>query len=720
MVTIQIPNINNKKRIEFRSFREKALKCSEEELIEFKANFQLSPCNPNENANNFIGGIISNLNTNLPIIEKIEKIKNLNTPWITSRLVKMIDKKHRIFKNHCNNLISYDDYKIFRNLVTKALVLAKKIYLSEKFLNASQKESWKIINNLKSNNQKSQNITLKLNNNLTLDTNSISAAFIDYFWESIMELTNNMTSINPQCLFQSNPNHFEFGKITLTEVVSALNNLKNNNKHKSKIPTIWLKFLAPHLAPMLVSLYNNIVENAVYPDIFKVGRLKPIHKSGEKTDISKYRPIVIIDPFAKILEYLFHNKITYFFNSENLFSPEQYGFTKGKSIEHATLSFLHDAYEANRRNQCFGAVFIDLSKAFDTINHEILAYKLNNYGIRGKNLQLLKSYLTNRSNYVQIGPSKSQPKTFLHGVPQGSSLGPLLFNIFINDISKVIEHRKIILYADDILLYVSCNNINELKESLNKDLENISAYFKINNLIFNILKTKVMLFFKYCKLSVNLTIDSQPIEQVNEFKYLGLIIDSKLSFKSHILEINKKLNQCNRNILYLRKFLSTQILIKLYYSFGYSHLSLHILAWGGTFPSYLRPLSISLNKIVRNIHLNSSFIYINTENCFQNLNLLNINAIFKIKLGQFIFLTVSSKSPIPQNIIENLSWSHSHDTRRNQLKVPNIKNSVDKHSFVYHTVILWNNSNVIKNISNYNSVKTFKNDLQIEILENAL
>ena len=715
---IKIPNVNKKIRIKYRTFNHDQIELFRAKFERFCSNFRINSDHPDFSMSEFLSFLTNLINEIFPIKEKIMKLKELNSPWIDNSLLKLIAKKHRIFKNYRRGLATYEDFKQFRNLLNKTLNLAKKIYLSEKINSASnQKDNWKIINNLKSNNVKTKNISLKINNSHVLDTKVLSHNFSDHFDESVKCLITGLSPTIPHCHAPRNANTFDFHPITESEVLTVIDAMNDNNKHHSEIPTILLKLIAPKLSVILTSLFNACLNKSIFPNELKIGQITPIHKKGPKDEINNYRPITILNPIAKILEKIICNRLTEFLVSDSILVPQQYGFMKGRSIQSAVLTFQHDAHVAKKSKKYFGAIAIDLKKAFDTINHNILLHKLQNYGIRKNNeFEFLKSYFHNRYNFVQVGPSRSSLKKLVHGVPQGSSLGPLMFNIFINDIVKIVEHCQIILYADDILLYVSDKYKNKVNEYLNNDLLNIFNYAKLNHLVINYTKTKCLLFNCKNGENLNITINSVAIEQVKEIKYLGIILDDKLSFKSYILEITKKLNQCNRAIAYLKQYLPTFMLFKLYYSFGHSHLSLHILSWAGTFPSYIKPVNIALNKIVRNIHYNTNNPYVNTNQCYNDLNLLTTDQLYKLKLGEFIFRVVKGDSPIPQDFVSELQWSHNHNTRRVEpLRNPHVDSAFETRTFTYNMIKLWNKLKIFKEIESYNSLPCFKKALKIEI-----
>ena len=454
---VKIPNVNKKIKIQYGTFNHDQIELFRSRFESYCSDFRQNTENPELSMKDFLSFLIKLINEIFPIKEQIMKIKELNSPWIDRNLLKLIAKKHRIFKNYKQGLATFEDFKQFRNLLNKTLNLAKKIYLSDKINSAkNQKDNWKIINNLKRNNVKTKNISLKINNSYVLDTKILSQNFSDHFEESVECLITGLSPKTPHCHAPPNNNTFDFQPITESEVLTVINSLNENNKHYSEIPTILLKIIAPKLSVILTSLFNNCLEKSIFPDELKIGQITPIHKKGRKDEINNYRPITILNPIAKILEKIICNRLTSFLVSDSILVPQQYGFMKGRSIQNAVLTFQHDAHVAKKSKHYFGAIAIDLQKAFDTINHNKLLHKLQNYGIRNyKEIEFIKSYFINRYNFVQVGPSKSSLKKLIHGVPQGSSLGPLMFNIFINDIVRVVEHCKIILYADDILLYVS-------------------------------------------------------------------------------------------------------------------------------------------------------------------------------------------------------------------------------------------------------------------------
>ena len=222
----------------------------------------------------------------------------------------------------------------------------------------------------------------------------------------------------------------------------------------------------------------------------------------------------------------------------------QFGFRKNRSTQLALTSYLDKLTEVLDKNEFVVSLFIDLSKAFDTIDHSLLLQKLYNYGIRGISHDFVKSYLTNRSQYVEIQGGSSNSLSITCGVPQGSILGPILFLVYINDLCKCTKLLKLFLFADDTTILFSLKDINELIKVMNKELEIITDWFKLNKLSLNTAKTNYMIFkpLKNEEKHLDLVLDTKVVERVHSTKFLGVEIDDKLSWKNHIQQIEKKLS----------------------------------------------------------------------------------------------------------------------------------------------------------------------------------
>ena len=217
------------------------------------------------------------------------------------------------------------------------------------------------------------------------------------------------------------------------------------------------------IAAPLAQLFNYTFLLGIFPASLKIAKIIPIYKSGDKTDVSNYRPISILSPISKILEKFIHVRTINFFNKHSVLLPTQYGFRANHSTSHALTDVLTSLYDNINDEKYTALLLLDLKKAFDTVNHKTLLTKLEHYGIRGPTLDLFASFLTNRFHYVSLENHQSNLKKINYGVPQGSVLGPLLFNDYINDISTNVSCTPR-LFADDTCLLVDDKNINDLQK----------------------------------------------------------------------------------------------------------------------------------------------------------------------------------------------------------------------------------------------------------------
>ena len=332
------------------------------------------------------------------------------------------------------------------------------------------------------------------------------------------------------------------------------------------------------------------------------------------------------------------SRLKIFLEKNQIISEQQYGFQKKKSTTLAVLDLLNNIVESFENKSVCSVVFLDFAKAFDTVNHNILIDKLENYGLRGIPKKWFKSYLTDRQQIVCINEKLSSKLTVDCGVPQGSVLGPILFLLYINDIANSLLKSKCLLFADDTSLFHSSKNIQQLESTLNNDLNNIQEWLLCNKLSLNVSKSSCVTFSPKQKhtRSLQLEINCEIIKEKTTTKYLGVIVDKHLTWKHHLESIKTKLAKITGIIFKIRHYVPLPVLKHLYSSLFYPHLNYANLLWGNATASALKPIETLQKKVVRAM-LNEKWDC-HTTPLFHKLNILKL----KNALARDLFVDVFS------------------------------------------------------------------------------
>ena len=421
----------------------------------------------------------------------------------------------------------------------------------------------------------------------------------------------------------------------------------------------------------------------------------------------QYRPVSVLPVMSKVLERIMYNRVYTFLQDLELLYKFQFGFRPNHSTELALMLSVDKIISALDKNNFVLGVFLDFSKAFDTIDHNILLQKLENYSIRSVANKWFESYLKNRYQYVCYNGTNSSYGKIVCGVPQGSILGPLLFLIYINDLASICSDIFPVMYADDSNLFVEGADLAALQNTMNDELVKVSRWLKLNKLSLNIDKTHFMLFKKRRQHVVfvpEIYIDSNPIHQISNTKFLGVYIDEHLTWQTHINYISGKISKGIGILKKAKRYLNKSTLHLLYYTFIYPYLGYCNIIWGNTYTKYLSKLQILQKKIVRLIE-NLKFRE-HTYLSFKKLRILKCREIHKYQIGQFIYKHKENLfSPLFTYLFR--TSTHGYNTRiRNNYVAHRYSIDLARRSLRHEGIIYWNE--ICDTIGTCTTIDTFK------------
>ena len=498
--------------------------------------------------------------------------------------------------------------------------------------------------------------------------------------------------------------------ITKDEISKVVNKLKYNGKGSKIISTMVLKDNNNKISEILMHIFNICVVNGYFPNELKIGCITPIFKSGSKQDVKNYRPVCSLSPFSKIFEKIIYNRMIDFIDQNNILSPNQFGFQKGLSTESAIIQFINKVHKGLSKRHHTIAIFMDLSKAFDVLNHNILSEKLEHYGFRGKFLELLMSFISNREYFVSANGFTSDTKTVNIGVPQGSTLGPLLFLLYINDMCNSSSILNFTQFADDTTITHSGPNLEELQHEIENELAKVLDWLLANKLIINLSKTHSMLFTnKRVERKITISANNVNLEQKTECKFLGVIVDENITWKSHVKHISSKITKTIAILRFLKYTFPKDILKTLYMSLIQPYLNYCNVIWGAADKTIIEPLLLLQKKALRIV--NRVHYLDHTKPLFESMKILTIYQQYELNCLSFIYKCLnSSKYTSFKNLLTRNSHFHNYNTRNNSdLRLPGSRLKSIRQSFFYNGIKLWNSLN--NNLTFYKPSMQFKNNL---------
>lgn len=569
-------------------------------------------------------------------IVKTQKVFKKIKPWITQGLIISIKKRDGLKKQLQRHYTEekYIEYKSYRNALKKLIDNTKNQYYKTKIEQNKNnpKKIYKFIAEATNQGKKtSESLNIVNNENEPFINDLDMSNYCNKYFSNIaIEMNNkiphtleqfNLTSINKSMFLKP---------VTQNELIQHINSLKSNSAPGcDKITVETIKEFHNYLLEPLTHIFNLIYKTGIVPSSLKRSIITPIYKSGKHNLISNYRPISLINNFAKLFEKTLKSRLLNFTKLHNIMSENQFGFTEGLSTNDAMCCLIKEATNIINKNKTCMVVFLDLAKAFDTVSHKILLDVLERNGVRGNVWRVFESYLAGRQQQVRIRETMSDPHTINIGVPQGTVLGPILFNLYINSIKDIEIEGKIVSYADDTAIIFSGYSWEETRINAINGLRKIKTWLNVHKLSLNIKKTNYLAItkvdlnrppFNHIEIGEN-----EKIEEVPQVKYLGVMIDCYLKWGAHAEYLTKKIRSLSYKFYILRNILSTSMLIALYRSLVESLLTYGITVWGSMYENAMRPLQIVQNKILKIIHKKDRLY---PTNMLYNEKILDLRTLF--------------------------------------------------------------------------------------------
>ena len=503
-------------------------------------------------------------------------------PWVTYDICQTIKKRNRIHKRFLRHrtLEVWNEYKEQRNLVVTKLRTSKKEYFTNLVKNnANPSTIWKVLKSSYDSNTKI------IPSSAISEPTETASKFNDHFRSTHKSTSSDYSthllplSTSPACTTQ-----LALQPITDSQCLDLLNNL--NMKKASGIdgiPSSALKQGAPAIAYPIAKIINYSIQQNSVPSIFKQAIVTPIYKDKDQDSVDNYRPISVLPSISRVLEKAISLQLMSHLEVKNLLYKLQSGYRPSHSTQTLLLFASNNWYMDIDKGLYVGVIFVDLHKAFDSIDIPMLINKLHSYGLTNSTISWLTSYLSNRSQAVSINGHFSSLEPISTGVPQGSILGPLLFSLFINDLPQSCSDSSTIMYADDTAIYISSKDPSTLSTSLQSALNNLLAWLSQNKLTLNATKTKCMLIRPERKqaFNLNITIDNLPIEQVNKFKYLGVWFNETLSWSDHTQYVQTKVSKKAHQLQHLSWFLPKATLTTFYKAYILPIFDYGDVVWNG-------------------------------------------------------------------------------------------------------------------------------------------
>lgn len=661
-------------------------------------------CTLNEGVEHLTQTICQAYSHHCPLItKKCPKNKFIRERWMTHELIQTSKELYNSYKLVCK-LDRKDprhiDYINKRNTFNRDKRLAKQNYYSDyvKTHKDNPRKMWDLIkqkSGLTVDTDDCHSFKSAAGENIT-SNDSICREFNSFFSNVAKDTLDKLPTTNQSYLtFLDNPSMdiFQTQPLANTDIEEIILSIKlSSSSGPDNLSSKLLHSVASSISTPLALLINKSLTEGLFPDALKISKVIPIYKKGNKDEFTNYRPISLLSSISKIFEKAMHIQLTTFLTESNQFSPTQFGFRTNHTTIDTVSTLVADTIQGFENKQCTIAILLDISKAFDTIDHSILLTKLSYYGVKNQALSWLKNYLTNRQQYISYASTTSSHSSITSGIPQGSVLGPLLYSIYVNDLQKCITRCQVLQFADDTTIYCTGSNLTSMADDINFDLDKLFHYFTSNKLALSSAKT-VGILFERPKINIPqipvIKLNNVAITLSDTVKLLGVHLDRHLTWSIHINQIFNEISKYCYILNMVKHFLPFDALKMMYFGLIHSRLTYGILLWGSANANVLDPLNKIHKKTIR--HINNAKYNASSSPLFAKCKILNLADLFKLECLKTMHRLHNNTLPLKlANFFSINANIHAHNTRQaNSVHFNQFRLQSSLNSFLHQSPKLW-------------------------------
>ena len=656
-----------------------------------------------EMVNRYLSGL---LERHAPL--KSVTIDENSAPWITANVRQSFRQRDSAYRQWLSSrtISDWNNFCRQRNHNNRLVKSVKKSY-SEKQLDPRLGTNvlWKNVRKLG-----------LMDSNHSIGSGQFSSAdFNKHFTNSQANISSNNNMIFDDWNHQFS---FSFSYISNEDILKSVIRISSDAVGVDGIPIKFIKMLLPVLSTFLCHVFNHMIMTSTFPSCWKVGHVIPVAKISIPKSVKDYRPISLLPSLSKVFEHILHDQITLYLDRNSLLNPFQSGFRKNCGTTTALVRIVDDLKLSMDAQSFSILVLLDFSKAFDSIDHRLLISKLDKkFGFESSAVKLIKSYLCDRSQYVEVDKVRSETAMLSCGVPQGSILGPLLFSLFINDLPSVLNDCSFHMYADDVQIYASgsISNQNSVLDTINKNIENVYNWSLSNGLVLNAAKTQTI---KICKKSVsneilklpNVTVGSISVPYSRSVKNLGLILDQHLDFQDHINSICKSVYGGLHSLNRLRYCTPLESRKKLFGALILPYFHYCDVIYSASSVGTIQRLQLALNSCLRYVLNLKKFDHISQYSTF----LLGCDLSTYLNFRAVTFLYKILNHPVPSYLLPYRSYANSE--RTSNISIPSFSRGCNfSTSFRVRSAVMWNSIQP-HNIKRSTSISSFKKKYLSSIL----